>query len=220
MPAASSLFRVPARSQLRTRLPRLLVGLVACGTGIAAMVDAGLGLGPWEVLHQGVAGRTGLTIGTVSVLVAFVVLLGWIPLRQPLGVGTISNAVLIGLTTNVVLAVTDPPAHLALRTAALTGGILLVAAGSGLYIGAGLGPGPRDGLMTGLVARSDGRRSIRVVRTSIELSALAVGWALGGTVGVGTLVFALSIGPLVQFFLDKLSVPIRIDQPELAGPAE
>ena len=220
MPAASSLFRVPGRSQLRARVPRLLAGLVTCGIGIAAMVDAGLGLGPWEVLHQGVAGRTGLTIGTVSVLVAFVVLLGWIPLRQPLGVGTISNAVLIGLTTNVVLAVTDPPAHVALRAGALAGGILLVAAGSGLDIGAGLGPGPRDGLMTGLVARSDGRRSIRVVRTSIELSALAVGWALGGTVGVGTLVFALSIGPLVQFFLDKLSVPIRIDQPELAGPAE
>src|SRR5688572_1589209 len=184
------------------------------------MVQARLGLGPWEVLHQGVAERTGLTIGTVSILVAFVVLLGWIPLRQPLGIGTISNAVLIGLTTNTVLALTEPPEHLALRVVALLGGILLLGFGSGLYIGAGLGPGPRDGLMTGIAARSEGRLSIRLVRTAIELGALAVGWVLGGTVGIGTLLFALSIGPLVQFFLDKLSIPVHIDQPEFAGPAE
>ena len=184
------------------------------------MVRAGLGLGPWEVLHQGIAGRTGLTIGTISILVAFVVLLGWIPLRQPLGIGTISNAVLIGLTTNTVLSVLDPPAHLAARIALLLVGILLLGAGSGLYIGAGLGPGPRDGLMTGISARSGGRLSLRLVRTAIELTALAGGWALGGTVGIGTLLFALSIGPLVQYFLDKLSVPVKIVQPELAGPAE
>ena len=214
------MFRAPPRSELRTRLPRLIVGLLGCGTGVASMVRAGLGLGPWEVLHQGIAGRTGLTIGTISILVAFVVLLGWIPLRQPLGIGTISNAVLIGLTTNTVLSVLDPPAHLAVRIALLLTGILLLGAGSGLYIGAGLGPGPRDGLMTGISARSGGRLSIRLVRTAIELTALAAGWALGGTVGVGTLLFALSIGPLVQFFLDKLSVPVKIVQPELAGPAE
>jgi uncharacterized membrane protein YczE len=201
-------------------VPRLLAGLVGCGTGVASMVRARLGLGPWEVLHQGVAGRTGLTIGTVSILVAFVVLLGWVPLRQRLGIGTISNAVLIGLTTNTVLHLLDPPATLPVRIALLLAGILLLGAGSGLYIGAGLGPGPRDGLMTGIARRSEGRRSIRLVRTGIELSALALGWALGGTVGIGTLLFALSIGPLVQFFLDKLSIPIHIDQPELAGPAE
>lgn len=214
------MFRAPPRSELRIRLPRLFVGLVACGTGVASMVRAGLGLGPWEVLHQGIAGRTGLTIGTISILVAFVVLLGWIPLRQPLGIGTISNAVLIGLTTNTVLSLVGPPGHLALRVALLLGGILLLGAGSGLYIGAGLGPGPRDGLMTGISARSGGRLSIRLVRTGIELSALVAGWALGGTVGIGTVLFALSIGPLVQFFLDKLSVPVKIVQPELAGPAE
>jgi len=213
-------FRVPPRSELRTRLPRLIVGLVACGTGVASMVRAGLGLGPWEVLHQGIAERTDLTIGTISILVAFVVLLGWIPLRQPLGIGTISNAVLIGLTTNTVLSAVEPPAHLAVRVALLLVGILLLGAGSGLYIGAGLGPGPRDGLMTGISARSEGRLSIRLVRTAIELTALAAGWALGGSVGIGTLLFALSIGPLVQFFLDMLSVPVKIVQPELAGPAE
>ncbi len=184
------------------------------------MVRARLGLGPWEVLHQGVAGRVGLPIGSVSILVAFVVLLGWIPLRQALGIGTISNAILIGLTTNAVLGVVDPPEVLAARIVLLVGGILLLGFGSGLYIGAGLGPGPRDGLMTGIARRSNGRLSIRVVRTAIELSALALGWALGGTVGIGTLLFAVSIGPLVQFALDRLSIPVHIDQPTLAGPAE
>lgn len=214
------MFRAPPRSELPTRLPRLIVGLLACGTGVACMVRAELGLGPWEVLHQGVGERTDLTIGTISILVAFVVLLGWIPLRQALGIGTISNAVLIGLTTNTVLSVLHPPAPLAARIGLLLVGILLLGAGSGLYIGAGLGPGPRDGLMTGISARSEGRLSIRLVRTAIELTALAGGWALGGTVGIGTLLFALSIGPLVQYFLDKLSVPVKIVQPELAGPAE
>ncbi len=184
------------------------------------MVLAGLGLGPWEVLHQGIAQRMGLTIGTVSILVAFVVLVAWIPLRQRLGVGTLSNAVLIGLTTNTVLHLFDPPATLPVRIALLLAGILLLGAGSGLYIGAGLGPGPRDGLMTGISGRTEGRLSLRLVRTAIELTALAGGWALGGTVGIGTLLFALSIGPLVQFFLDRLRVPVRLVQPELAGPAE
>ena len=217
---APQLFRVPPRAELGVRLPRLIVGLLCCGCGVASMVRAGLGLGPWEVLHQGIAERSGLTIGTISILVAFVVLLGWIPLRQALGVGTVSNAVLIGLTTNTVLALTEAPDDTGLRVVALGGGILLLGFGSGLYIGAGLGPGPRDGLITGIASRSGGRLSIRLVRTAIELSALALGWALGGTVGLGTLLFALSIGPLVQFFLDKLSIPIEIDQPEFAGPAE
>ncbi len=213
-------FRLPPAGDLIGRLPRLILGLVLCGCGVAAMVTAGLGLGPWEVLHQGIAERSGLTIGSVSILVAFVVLVGWLPLRQPLGVGTISNAVLIGLTTNAVLGVVDRPEHLAVRIALVPLGIVLLGFGSGLYIGAGLGPGPRDGLMTGIAARREGRLSIRLVRTGIELTALAAGWALGGTVGIGTLLFALSIGPLVQFFLDRLSIPVRIDQPEFAGPAE
>lgn len=201
------------------RVPRLLLGLVCCGSGVASMVLARLGLGPWEVLHQGISGRSGLPIGTISILVSFVVLLGWIPLRQALGVGTISNAILIGLTTNTVLGLFDPPSGIAARGLLLVTGVLLLAFGSGLYIGAGLGPGPRDGLMTGIAARTEGRRSIRLVRTVLELTVLAVGWALGGTVGVGTILFALSIGPLVQYFLDKLSVPVHVE-PTLAGPGE
>lgn len=210
---------LPRRTELRVRVPRLIVGLVCCGCGVASMVLARLGLGPWEVLHQGISGRTGLPIGTISILVSFVVLLGWLPLRQALGVGTISNAILIGLTTNTVLGLAEPPRALAVRVVLLLTGVLLLGFGSGLYIGAGLGPGPRDGLMTGIAHRSEGRRSIRLVRTVLELTVLAVGWALGGTVGIGTLLFALSIGPLVQFFLDKLSVPVHIE-PTLAGPGE
>jgi uncharacterized membrane protein YczE len=178
------------------------------------MVRAELGLGPWEVLHQGISNRTGVPIGTVGIAVGFLVLLGWIPLHQRLGVGTICNVVLIGVTIDVVLAVTDDPSSLAVRIACLVGGVVLAGLGSGLYIGAGLGPGPRDGLMTGISARTDGRRSIRVVRTAIELSALAAGWLLGGNVGIGTLLFAVAIGPLVQLFLGRLTIPV------LTAPAE
>ncbi len=171
------------------------------------MVRAGLGLGPWDVLHQGLSMRTGLPIGTLVILVGFVVLLGWVPLRQRLGVGTVCNALLIGLVIDAVLAVVSEPHGQATRWLFLLSGLGLVGLGSGLYIGAGLGPGPRDGLMTGLAARG---YSLRIVRTLIELSALAAGWALGGTVGVGTLVFALGIGPLVQMFLGRLTIPAPI----------
>jgi uncharacterized membrane protein YczE len=205
---------VPPRSQLRARLPRLVVGLVACGLGLAAMVQARLGLGPWEVLHQGISRHTGVPIGTVGIAVGFLVLLGWIPLRQRLGIGTLVNVVLIGVVIDVVLALTDEPSSLAIRVASLAGGIVLVGLGSGLYIGAGLGAGPRDGLMTGISDRTEGRRSIRLVRTVIELSALAAGWALGGNVGIGTVLFAVAIGPLVQLFLGRLTIPL------LTAPAE
>ncbi|HVM06472.1 MAG TPA: hypothetical protein VM242_15005, partial [Acidimicrobiales bacterium] len=190
--------------ELRLRLPRLLPGLVICGVGLALMVLADLGLGPWEALHQGLSERTGVPIGTVGILVGFVVLAGWVPLRQRLGVGTLCNVVLIGLVIDAVLAVAPQPQGLAARTACLVGGIAGMAVGSGLYIGAGLGPGPRDGLMTGLAARG---HSVRRARTVVEATALAVGWALGGTVGVGTLAFAFAIGPLVQASLARLSVP-------------
>lgn len=202
---------VPSRLELGRRLPRLITGLVSCGTGFALMVLADLGLGPWEVLHQGLSRRTGVPIGTVGILVGVVVLLGWLPLRQRPGVGTLSNVVLIGVTIDAVLAFAPVPHDLALRWACLLVGVVLVGVGSGLYIGAGLGPGPRDGLMTGLADRG---YSLRLVRTGLELAALVVGWALGGTVGVGTVLFAFAIGPLVQLFLGRLTIPT------LTAPAE
>ncbi|MDP8992919.1 MAG: YitT family protein [Actinomycetota bacterium] len=195
---------LPPRADLGRRLLQLFPGLVLCGVGLSLMVLARLGLGPWDVLHQGMSDRTGLPIGTVVILVGFAVLLGWVPLRQRLGVGTICNVVVIGLVMDAVLALASEPRDLVARWVCLLGGVTLMGLGSGLYIGAGLGPGPRDGLMTGLAARG---HSLRLVRTLIEVSALAVGWVLGGTVGVGTLVFAFGIGPLVQLFLGPLTVP-------------
>jgi uncharacterized membrane protein YczE len=199
-----AVLELPARSDLRRRLVQLFPGLVACGVGLALMVRAQLGLGPWDVLHQGLSARTGLPIGTLVILVGLLVLLAWVPLRQRMGVGTVCNVVLIGLVIDAVLSVVAEPTALATRWAFLLCGVVLMGIGSGLYIGAGLGPGPRDGVMTGLAARG---YSLRLVRTLIELSALAAGWILGGTVGVGTLIFALGIGPLVQLFLVPLTVP-------------
>ena len=174
------------------------------GTGIAVMVLAGLGLGPWDVLHQGLSNRTGIPIGTVGILVGAVVLVLWVPLRQRLGIGTVLNTILIGLTIDVVLLLAPAFEPLWLRWVGMLVGVLLYAGGSALYIGAGLGPGPRDGLMTGLAERGS---SIRLVRTGIELTVLALGWALGGTIGVGTVVLALSVGPLLQLFLGWFTLP-------------
>ncbi|MDQ3679296.1 MAG: hypothetical protein M3378_01900 [Actinomycetota bacterium] len=200
----AEMFQLPARVGLRRRLLQLFPGLVACGVGLALMVRARLGLGPWDVLHQGLSERTALPMGTLVILVGFLVLLGWVPLRQRLGVGTLCNVVLIGLVIDAVLAVTPEPEGLATRWACLLLGLMLMGLGSGMYIGAGLGPGPRDGLMTGLAARG---YSLRLVRTLIELTALGGGWVLGGTVGVGTLLFAVGIGPLVQLFLGRMTIP-------------
>ncbi|MBW3557142.1 MAG: hypothetical protein KY454_09450 [Actinobacteria bacterium] len=205
---------LPPVTELRPRLPRLLAGLVTCGVGFSLMVLARLGLGPWEVLHQGLSRRTGIPIGTMGIVVGFVVLLGWLPLRQRLGIGTLSNVVLIGVTIDLVLLVAPEPVGVPARVSCLLAGILAVGIGSGLYIGAGLGPGPRDGLMTGLAARG---YSLRLVRTLLELSALVAGWVLGGNVGVGTLLFAVAIGPLVQVFLGRLSLH---SVPTLTAPAE
>lgn len=192
-------------SGLAARLPRLVLGLVLCGVGLAFMVAADLGLNPWEVLHQGISDHTGVPIGRAGIVVGFVVLLAWAPLRLRPGLGTLCNVVVIGLVIDAVLALVPAPGPLAARVAAMVGGVGLVGLGSGLYIGAGLGAGPRDGLMTGLAERGVG--SVRTVRTAIELAALVGGWALGGTVGIGTLVFALAIGPLVQVALVRLTVP-------------
>lgn len=201
------MLEVPARAGLGRRLAQLLPGLAACGVGLALMVRAHLGLGPWDVLHQGLSERTGLSIGVLVILVGFLVLFGWVPLRQPMGIGTLLNVSLIGLVLDAVAAVVPEPEGLAARWTLLLTGVLLMGLGSGLYIGAGLGPGPRDGLMTGLAARG---YSLRLVRTLIELSALIAGWVLGGTVGVGTLVFAFGIGPLVQLFLGRMTIPAPI----------
>jgi hypothetical protein len=185
------------------RLVNLYAGLVLFGVSIAFFVQARLGLDPWDVLHQGISERTGVRIGTVAIVVGLVVLLLWIPLRQRPGLGTVSNVLLVGLTLDVALVLLPEPGPMPLRFGFLVVAIVLNAVATGLYIGAGLGPGPRDGLMTGLAARG---HSVRFVRTAIELTVLAAGWLLGGTVGVGTALFALTIGPLVHVLLPRLTV--------------
>jgi len=182
---------------------QLYVGLLLYGCSSSLLVLARLGLDPWDVFHQGLARHTGIAIGTWVIIVGGAVMLLWIPLRQRPGVGTVSNAVLIGATMDVVLAHVGPPHALAWRVACLLGGVFLNGVATGAYIGAGLGPGPRDGVMTGLVARTGG--SIRVVRTCIELTVLTTGWLLGGTVGVGTVLYAASIGPLAHVFVPLFS---------------
>ena len=167
------------------------------------IVASGLGLGPWDVFHQGLSGQVGISLGWVVIGVGLVVLLLWIPLRQRPGIGTISNAIVIGLVIDATLTFLSQPASMAARVLLLVAGVVFNGVATGLYIGAGLGPGPRDGLMTGLAARG---HSIRVVRTAIELTVLVVGWILGGTVGVGTILYALSIGPLAHFFIPRLAI--------------
>ena len=195
-------------------MPRLLVGLVLGGVGIACMVRADLGLPPWSVLDHGINKHTGIPIGTVSILVGAVVLATWIALRERPGIGTVCNIVVIGATIDVVLALVPEITNPVGRVALMLVGVFIWGPGSGLYIGAGLGPGPRDGLMTGLAARGVG--SVRLVRTALELTALALGWLLGGRVGIGTLAFALTIGPNVQFFLQRLTY--QVSQPTPIPP--
>jgi uncharacterized membrane protein YczE len=178
------------------RLPGLLVGLVLFGTGIAMMAQANLGLGPWEVFHQGIARLTGLQLGTVSILVGIPVLAAWWPLGERPGAGTVLNILVIGSATNVALGVIPAPAEPPAQLGLMLAGVATIAAGSGLYLASDLGPGPRDGLMTGLHLRFGW--SIRRARTAIELSVLVAGFLAGGTIGLGTVVFALGIGPLVQ----------------------
>ena len=185
------------------RLAQLYAGLVLYGVSDAMLLLAGLGVDPWDVLHQGLSRRLGLGVGTWAVIVGVAVMLLWIPLRQRPGFGTISNVIVVGLVIDLVMATVPAPHELASRIAILAGGILLNGVATGAYIGAGLGPGPRDGVMTGLAARG---HSIRVVRTGIELTVLAVGWRLGGTVGVGTVAYAVAIGPLAHIFIPRLAI--------------
>lgn len=192
------------------RLVQLFCGLTLYGCSMAMMVRSTLGLNPWDVFHDGLARRTGLSFGTVVILVGLVLLLVWVPLRQWPGLGTVANAVVIGLVTDAGLAVLAVPDATAARIGLLVGGIVLNGLATALYLGSQLGPGPRDGLMTGLSRRTG--RSIRMVRTALELTVLAVGWLLGGVVGIGTLAYAVGIGPLVQLFLP--SVIVTLDTPE------
>ena len=197
MAVSPSAFAPPA--PWRRRLPQLYVGLVLYGVAAGLMVRSRLGLDPWDVFHQGLAQHVHLAIGTVVIVVGALVLLAWIPLRQRPGVGTVSNMILIGLAMNAALEVLPALHPWAWRVAAMVTGVAFSGVATGLYIGAHLGPGPRDGLMTGFARRTG--RSIRLVRTTIEVGVLAVGWLLGGVVGVGTVLYALAIGPLAQLFL-------------------
>lgn len=193
--------------RLPLRLAQLTLGLVLYGVSMGLLVRSALGVMPWDVLHQGIARQVALSFGTIVVLASIVVLLLWVPLRQKPGLGTIANALLIGVAVDVTLALVSAPSAMVPRLALLIGGLLLNGVATAMYIGAQLGPGPRDGLMTGLARRTGW--SIRLVRTGIEVLVVGVGWLLGGTVGLGTVLYALAIGPLAQLMLPWFTVPLR-----------
>jgi uncharacterized membrane protein YczE len=195
---------IPVRgNNLSRRVVQLLVGLVLFGVAISLMLQSGLGLPPWDVLHQGLAEQFGLTVGIWSIIISFVVLLLWLPLRERYGIGTLLNAIIIGVVIDATALVIPEPPNIWLDALMLIAGILLIGLASGMYIGANLGPGPRDGLMTAIARRGP---SIRVTRWGIEIVVLITGILLGGTFGVGTIAFALFIGPIVQFFLPRWSI--------------
>ena len=197
---------IPVRGpRLARRLTQLVVGLALFGIGIGLMVQAGLGLAPWDVLHEGLALQFGLSIGTWVILVSVVVLIAWIPLREPFGIGTILNAIIIGVMLDVTAAVVPLAEQTWLQWVMLLFGIGLVGFASGMYIGANLGPGPRDGLMTAIARRGP---SIRLTRTLIEVTVLVIGVLLGGTFGIGTILFAFLVGPIVQFFLPRWTIDV------------
>ncbi|MFF7975187.1 YitT family protein [Streptomyces sp. NPDC007905] len=194
-----------ASGSLGRRLTQLYAGLALYGASSALLVASGLGLEPWNVLHQGLAELTGTTIGVVSIVVGAAVLLLWIPLRQRPGLGTVSNVFVVGLAMDGTLALLPDVHGLAVRIPLLVAGIVLNGVATGLYIAASFGPGPRDGLMTGLHRRTG--RSVRLMRTAVEVAVVVTGFVLGGTIGLGTLLYALSIGPLAQLFLRMFAVP-------------
>jgi len=202
---------LPLRLQVR-RVPRLMLGLVLFGIGIAMSVLGDYGLPSWDVFHQGLSERTPLSIGTAVILVGAVVLVGLIVIREPIGIGTILNVIVIGLVMDGMLLLVDPPGDTGARVAYTVGGPLVVAVASGFYLGVRLGPGPRDGMMTALA-----RRGITVwkARFVVEASVLVVGFALGGTVGWGTIWFLVVIGPAVQIALRLLSVPWHPEEPRV-----
>jgi uncharacterized membrane protein YczE len=190
--------------RLPRRLVQLYAGLVLYAVSMALLLRSTLGNMPWDVLHQGLAERTGWSIGRITIVVGALVLLSWIPLRQRPGLGTVSNVVVIGLVVDGALAAVPSPSAMPWRVSLMVAGLLLNALATAAYIGVQLGPGPRDGLMTGLVRRTGG--SVRLVRTSIEVAVVLTGWALGGTLGIGTVLYAIAIGPLVQLLLPWVSL--------------
>jgi len=185
--------------QLGRRLPQLAIGLVLYGVSIALMVRGNIGLAPWDVLHSGLIRHVPMTLGQAVVLMSFVVLVLWIPLKEQPGIGTVANALIVGFSADATLWILDEPSTLAAKVALMVGGVVLCGIASGLYIGAQLGRGPRDGLMTGLHRRTG--LSLRLVRTLLEVAVVLVGLALGGVLGAGTVLYALAIGPLTQLFL-------------------
>ncbi|CAN5334110.1 membrane protein [soil metagenome] len=196
-----------ASLHLARRLAQLLVGLALYGVSLALLLRAGLGLAPWDVLHQGIAEWLDVSIGLVLIAVSFLVLLLWIPLRERPGFGTVANALLVGVFVDLTLLVVGDVTGWPWRVSLLLVGVALNGVATALYIGATLGPGPRDGLMTGLVRRTG--RSVRLVRTVIEATVLILGWLLGGTVGIGTVLYAVAIGPIAHALLPVLTVPPR-----------
>ena len=208
---AVSLVELGPLAQLRAgrlwrRLSQLVVGLVLYGVSLGMMVRGNFGLAPWDVLHSGVVRFLPITLGQAVIAMSFVVLLAWVPLRETPGVGTVLNALLVGSAADLTLMTLDRPDGSAARWALTIGGVLLCGAASALYIGAQLGRGPRDGLMTGLVRRTGW--SLRAVRTGIEVSVVLIGLALGGVLGVGTVLYALAIGPLTQALLPRCTVAL------------
>jgi uncharacterized membrane protein YczE len=199
------------------RVVQLLVGLVLYGAGCALTIEAGLGVDPWTVLAEGVSLRTGIGVGWVTNILGALVLLAWIPLRQRPGIGTLANILLVGTSMQATVWLIPPVDGVLVRAALLTGGVVLVAIASGLYIGAHFGPGPRDGLMTGLHGRFG--VPIWLARLSVEGAVLILGWLLGGTVGIGTVVFAVCIGPLVHIALPLLDAPVQPRAPRAAARA-
>jgi uncharacterized membrane protein YczE len=187
---------------LTGRLIQLVLGLILFGASVALLVRSDLGLDPWDVFHQGLAIRSGIPIGACTILVGAIVLALWVPLRQRPGIGTVANVILVGLSLDATLAVLPAPTDPAMRWACLVSGIVLNGIATGGYIGAALGPGPRDGLMVGLASRG---HSVRAVRTAIEVTVLGAGWLMGGTVGIGTVLFAVTIGPIVHVTIPALT---------------
>jgi uncharacterized membrane protein YczE len=192
---------LPPKAELTRRVRRLLIGLLLFGVGVAFTAVSELGLAPWEVLHQGISRRTGVPLGTVGIIMGAFVLIAWIPLRERVGLGTILNFTIIGVIIDLTLLILPEQAGSTMwRWGAVLGGIALVGLGSGLYIGAGLGPGPRDGLMTAFARRG---HKMHKTRTIVEVLALFVGWLLGGTIGSGTVLYAFGVGPAVGYFFRR-----------------
>jgi len=202
--------------RLPRRLAQLLVGLFLYGWSMAMMVRSGLGLDPWDVFHYGLARHVPLSFGQVTIVVGAIVLLAWIPLRQRPGIGTVLNIFVIGLSADLGLEIMSQPGNLIGRSALLVVGIVLNGLAGALYVGAHLGPGPRDGLWVAITRRYG--LSIRLVRTVIELTVLAIGWLMGGTIGVGTVLYALSIGHLNQLFLHRVQVRVPVAEEPVTAP--